>query len=105
MTASGISFRHHTGTQPASVSSGDRAGYSAGSAFDMHRFRVVLRDRWADLLKRHFRDSVHIAFFFDVDEKTARNWLGGVTGPSGPALARAITAMPGAAAVLLAEAA
>ena len=71
----------------------------------MHRFRIVLRDRWAALLKAHFRDSVQIAYFFDVDEKTARNWLAGVTLPSGPASLWAIKAMPGAAAILLDEAA
>lgn len=95
----------HAATTPADQSSGFYAGHESGRPFDMHRYRTVLRDRWADLLKRHFRDSVHIAYFFDVDEKTARNWLGGVTGPSGAAVARAIKCMPSAAAVLLAEAA
>lgn len=105
MTALGPSFHKHAAQAEPAVSSGVFVGYDVGRAFDIHRFRVVLRDRWADLLKAHFRDSVHIAYFFDVDEKTARNWLAGVTGPSGPAVARAIQSMPSAAAFLLAEAA
>ena len=60
-------------------------------------------DRWAEFLRAHFRDHIAVAYTFDVDEKTARNWWNGVTGPRGAAVAQAFAMQPKAAAVMLAK--
>lgn len=101
MTALGPSFhRQLTSAEPA-VSSGDCAGFGAGVPVDLHRFKTVFPDRWAAFLKAHWRNSVDVAHFFDVDEKTARNWMEGVSAPRGALVAWVFDAMPAAAAAYL----
>lgn len=80
-------------------------GIKSGAPFDMHRFRTVFPERWARLLRCHFRNAVHVAFFFNVDEKTARNWLAGISGPSGHVVLATVVMFPGAADALWKEAA
>ena len=63
---------------------------------DLHRFRAVFPDRWAALLRKHFRDARHVQFFFGVSERTARDWLDGVSAPAGPFVALACVSIPGA---------
>lgn len=87
------------------IHAGQSAGAFSGRPFDLHRFRVVFPDRWSAFLARHFRGPAHVAVFFDVDEKTARNWLSGLTGPSGFAVGVAMRCIPDASAELFAEAA
>ena len=83
----------------ARVSSGTKS-VADGRAVDLHRYRALFPQRWSAFLRAHFRDPVHAAYFFNVDEKTARNWFEGVTGPQGWAVARAIAAVPTARAWL-----
>lgn len=68
--------------------------------FDLHRFRVVFPERWQAFLKAHFRSTAEIASFFDVDDKTARNWVEGCTKPTAPTAIIAIACIPGALAEL-----
>ncbi len=89
-----------------SEAGGDKSpGIHAGKPFDMHRFRSVFPDRWSRFLRNHFRNAVHIAFFFNVDEKTARNWLDGVSTPSGHVVLATVAMFPGAVQALWHEAA
>lgn len=85
------------GTVPAGESSGELSGVFSGVPFDIHRFRAVFPDRWAAFLRANFRSSAHVAVFFDVDDRTARNWLEGITGPRGAHVAVALIARPEAA--------
>ncbi len=71
----------------------------------MHRFRVVFPDRFSGLLKAHFRDTEHIAHFFGVKERTARDWVNGVSNPNGPSAIIACARIPGALAHLIGVAA
>jgi hypothetical protein len=47
-------------------------------------------------LRAHFQSPLHAAVFFDVDEKAARNWWEGVTGPMGWVVEYAVLNIPGA---------
>lgn len=76
--------------------SGVSSGISSGVPFDLFRFKAVFPDRWAGLLKAHFRSASHVAVFFDCDEKTARNWMAGVTSPNGSSAIIAAASIPGA---------
>ena len=83
-----------------------QAGQSSGELaverrVDLHRFRALFPYRWADFLRSHFRNSADIAAFFDVDDKTARNWLEGTTKPSAPTAIIAVARIPGAMAELM----
>ena len=93
-------FRHRVAGKANSSS-----GTFTGKPFDLHHFRAVFPDQWSQLIRRHFRSTVEVAYFFSVDEKTARNWWEGVTGPSGHAVAIAIRCLPDALHILFAEAA
>jgi len=74
--------RHHAVTVPA-MSSGNYAGKPPASFIDMDRFRRAFPQVVAEWLRAHFRDKEHVAFFFDRDERTARNWLAGINTPAG----------------------
>lgn len=71
--------------------------------FDLHRFRVVFPDRFAALLRAHFRDAVHIAYVLGVTERTARGWLDGINAPNGPTAVLAVATIPGAVAFLMGD--
>lgn len=72
---------------------------------DLHRFRTVFPDRWQALLHQHFRGPSHVAVFFDVSEKSARDWWNGITGPHGATALVAVATIPGALQALMGEAA
>ncbi len=93
-------FRHGA-TKTVNPSSGT----FTGKPFDLHRFRAVFPDQWSELIRRSFRNPVEVAYFFSVDEKTARNWFEGTTGPSGHAVAIAVRYLPGALEIIFSEAA
>lgn len=63
---------------------------------DLHGFRRVFPDKWSALLRTHFHGATHVAAFFNVDRKTAVDWLNGKTGPSGAFVVHAIATIPGA---------
>jgi hypothetical protein len=85
------------GTGAAETSSGT---YS-GTPFDMHRYKGIFPDRWASFLRAHFRDSRHVAYAFSVDDKTARNWLAGITAPRAEAALMAVSTYPDALPLLM----
>ena len=89
-----LMFRHHAATRQPETSPGIGAEIHPGKPFDMDRFRAVFPDIWADFLRRHFRDKEHIAYFFDTDERTARNWLSGLNAPTGPRAVAAVLQFP-----------
>jgi hypothetical protein len=68
---------------------------------DPWAFYRTFRDQWPAFLKAHFRNSAHIAAFFQVDDKTARDWLGGVSQPRGPVVAYAVATMPAETAAMV----
>jgi hypothetical protein len=47
---------------------------------DLHGLRRRLPGEWSAFLKLHFQSATHVAAFFDVDHRTARNWLAGSHG-------------------------
>lgn len=67
------------GTTEAVTSSGIFSGHRC----DPRAFQRIYPDRWHGFLKAHFRNSVEVAAFFDVNAKTARLWWEGSTGPQG----------------------
>lgn len=77
------------------------SGTFSGRRCDPRAFQRVYPDRWHGFLKAHFRNSVEVAAFFDVNEKTARLWLEGCNAPRGWAVAYAVTRLPSAAKYLL----
>jgi hypothetical protein len=89
------------GVSPA-LSAGLPAEFSPAFArpFDPRRFRALYPGRWREFLRAHFRDPVHVAYFFSVDPKTARDWWDGLSGAQGWAVAYAVQAVPGAAGFL-----
>ncbi len=72
------------------------SGTFSGARVDLHGLRRRFPHQWADFLRRHFRNSVEVAVFFSCDEKTARNWLEGLSAPSSPAAIYAVASIPGA---------
>lgn len=74
---------------------------SSGFLSDPRSFDQHLRDAWVELTNKHFQSAEHVAVFFGVTEKAARNWREGTTGPKGGAVAYAIKNVPGAADKLL----
>ena len=94
----------HRAAAPAGMSSGECSAAFARPV-NPHKLRCLFPDRWAGFLRAHFRDPVEVAFTFDVDEKTARNWWHGVTAPRGAAVAQAFAMQPAAAQAMLARAA
>lgn len=95
-------FRHRN---HASEKRDASSGTFTGKPFDLHHFRAIFPDQWSQLIRRHFRCTVEVAYFFSCDEKTARNWWEGTTGPSGHAVAIAVKCLPGALDIIFAEAA
>lgn len=78
-------------------SSGELSGVLSGRRADPMAYRRAFRDRWGAFLRGHFQNPLHVAVFFGVDEKTARQWWNDVNQPSGWAVAYAREAVPGAA--------
>ena len=83
-------------TAGGGVSSGFGADYSSGVRADPMAYRRIFRDRWTDFLRAHFQSHLHVAVFFNVDEKTARQWWNYVTEPKGWAVSYARDQIPGA---------
>lgn len=78
------------------MSSGGLSGLLSGRPCDPRAFRRIYPHRWASFLAMHFRNSIEVAAFFDVDEKTARQWLNGVNAPQGWAASYLMASVPGA---------
>ena len=100
-----LSTRAQPAARAGGVSSGGcdggLAGLLSGRPCDPRAFRRLYPDRWAAFLKAHFRNSTEIACFFDIDEKTARQWLNGINAPQAWAASFAVVSIPGAARELL----
>lgn len=90
---------------PAGGPTGDLAGLLSGRPCDPMAFRRLYPHRWSGFLRAHFRNATEVAVFFSVNEKTARQWWEGLTGPQGWAAAYAVAAIPSASQHLLRSAA
>lgn len=77
------------------------SGTLSGTPFNMDGFRRTFSGRWASFLRAHFRDSRHVAYAFSVDDKTARNWLAGITAHRAEIALYAVATHPGALAELM----
>lgn len=75
---------------------GNLSGLLAGRRCDHRRFRALYPDRWSSFIRAHFQSSLHVAVFFDVDEKTARHWWEGTNTPQGWVVDFAVQNIPGA---------
>ena len=62
------------GSQAGTTNAEKSPGTFSGMPADLHRMRVIFPDRWSAFLRNHFRNARHVQFFFDVDDRTARNW-------------------------------
>lgn len=78
------------------VSAGSLAGLLSGRPCDPRKYRALYPDRWSAFLRAHFQNATHVAAFFEIDHKTARNWVEGATGPTGWAVAYVIHSIPSA---------
>jgi hypothetical protein len=63
------------------LSSVDLAGILAGRPIDLDGMRRRLPGLWSSFIRAHFRSSTEVGYFFQVDEKTARNWFNGTNEP------------------------
>lgn len=86
--------------EPASVSPGSLAGLLAGRRCDPQAFRRLYPGRWSAFIRSQFKSALHVAVFFDVDEKTARLWWEGTNAPQGWVVEYAIQSIPTARAWL-----
>lgn len=84
----------------AAVSPGNLSDLLRGRPCDPRQFRAQYPQRWQAFLRAHFMSTVHVAAFFDTDEKTARLWWEGVNAPQGWAVDFAIQSIPSAQAWL-----
>ncbi|WP_147127796.1 hypothetical protein [Shimia ponticola] len=80
---------HATGTNSGHQSAGFAS--QAPAAFGAQRgaqqrmleqFRAQTPARWQAFLHAHFSSAAEVAVFFDVDDKTGRNWWNGNRRPS-----------------------
>lgn len=63
--------------------SGPVSGARSGAAHDILRqFRDETPARWQSFLQGHFASGLEVSLFFNVDEKTGRNWWNGVGRPA-----------------------
>ena len=63
---------------------------------DPRRYRALYPHLWQAFLRAHFQDATHVAFFFGVDPKSARDWWEGVTGANGASAVFAVATTKGA---------
>lgn len=91
--------------QMPETSSGTFSGTFFQRPADLHRFRVVFPDKWSEFLRGDFQGPSHVAFFFSCDDRTARNWWNGTTGPSASAVVIAASVAPAMILHLIGEAA
>ena len=76
--------------QPPTSPGGFSGKHSAGQdraaggqrAHVLRRFRDQAPARWRAFLHAHFSGPGEVSFFFDVDEKSGRNWWNGVGRPT-----------------------
>lgn len=72
---------------------------------DLAHYRHTLPERWAAYLRANFSGSVSVAFFFGVDDKTARNWMEETTAPRAEVILAMAERDPSVIRFLLSEAA
>jgi hypothetical protein len=58
-------------------------GTLSGRPCDPYAFRRLYPHKWRDFLRAHFKSATEVEAFFSIDDKCARNWWHGKTGPQG----------------------
>lgn len=86
---------------PARQSWGKRTDLCSGKSFDVNRFYADFPDRWMAFCQAEFPGPVAVASHFDITERAAEKWLGGIGGPRGDKAVFALITVPGAARALL----
>ena len=101
MNAPVFSRRHHaTLVQDASrgdlsdMAAVDLSGILSGRRVDLDGMRRRTPGRWSEFIRAHFADPVAVAYFFNVDEKSARNWWNGRNEPRLSAFSAMLQHMP-----------
>lgn len=73
----------HTATAVRSDYTGENSGKHPGQRqYILQQFRDQAPARWMAFLHAHFGSPVEVSMFFEVDEKTGRNWWNGVGRPT-----------------------
>lgn len=75
----------------------------AGLRTDLHALRRAMPEVFAQVLEEQFRSNEEAALFFDVDERTIRNWKAKRNQPRGHHVLFLIHKRPAAARRLLGE--
>ncbi|WRH62072.1 MAG: hypothetical protein RSE12_17120 [Fuscovulum sp.] len=72
----------------------DLSGILSGRRVDLDGMRRRTPGKWSAFIRAHFRDPVAVAYFFNVDEKSARNWWHGRNEPRLSALSAMLQVVP-----------
>lgn len=75
---------------------GPASGEFPGRPVDLHRARCLMPGLWSEFVRANFRRPVDVAYFFDCDERTARNWWEGTSAPRAEVVILAAARIPGA---------
>jgi hypothetical protein len=94
--------RHHAASAGAIPATGDfseatavnLSGILSGRRVDLDGMRRKTPGRWSEFIRAHFADPVAVAYFFNVDEKSARNWWNGRNEPRLSAFSAMLQHMP-----------
>lgn len=89
-----------SGVDPA-LQSVDMPGILSGRPIDLDGMRRRLPSRWSAFIRAHFRTSTEVGYFFNVDEKTARNWFNGTNEPRLSAFTALMTRCPQPARIVI----
>ena len=96
-------------TPPAPVSPGVCPGQFLADIgarpVNLHAMRCLFPALWSAFVRANFTSTVHAAYVFGVDERTARAWWEGTTSPSAPVLAAIEDRRPGTILAMLRAAA
>ena len=72
----------------------DLSGILSGRRIDLDGMRRRTPGKWCEFIRAHFSDPVAVAYFFNVDERCARNWWHGRNEPRLSAFAAMLQHMP-----------
>ena len=91
--------RPNDATRPAPVSPGACDGQFLADLgarpVNLHAMRCRFPALWSAFVRGNFRDTIHAAYVFGVDERTARAWWEGRSSPAAPVLAAIEDRHPG----------
>lgn len=97
-----VFVHHHAASAGAPPATGDFSDAPSvnlseilsGRRVDLDGMRRKTPSRWSAFIRAHFADPVAVAYFFNVDEKSARNWWHGRNEPRLSAFSAMLQHMP-----------